>query len=105
MTDEQKQGMIEMGVKIAKDFGVPVVMLAFTWWLLTKAAMSLHETVLIPIVNSHTQFISQTSETLREIGKTQERQAETLHEIAQGQHEIRHDLGRMRTESGREQQQ
>lgn len=89
MTDEQKQGMIETAIKVAKDFGVPVVMLAVTVYLFREAAVSVHQTVLLPMVKSHTEFISSTQETLREIGRSQDKQAETMRELAEGQREIR----------------
>lgn len=88
MTDEQKQGMIETAIKVAKEFGLPVVMLGVTVYLFREAAVSVHQTVLLPMVQSHTEFISSTQETLREIGRSQDRQAETLHELAEGQREI-----------------
>lgn len=93
MTGEQKQGMIDTAIKVAKEFGLPVVMLAVTVYLFREAAMSLHNTVLVPVVQSHTRFIDSTQETLREIGKTQEKQADTLHEIAEGQRDLRRALG------------
>lgn len=92
MTDEQRAGMIETAIKVAKEFGLPVVMLAVTVWLFREAAVSLHTTVVVPVVQSHTRFIDSTQETLREISKTQDRQAETLHDIAEGQREIQRSL-------------
>jgi hypothetical protein len=44
--------------------------------------------VVVPIVESHTEYLQQTSATLRSLGETQVRQAETLQEIAAGQREI-----------------
>lgn len=93
MTDEQKQGMIETAIKVAKDFGLPVVMLAVTVYLFREAAISVHQTVLLPMVKSHTEFISSTQETLREIGRSQDKQAETMRELADGQRDIQRTLG------------
>lgn len=92
MTDEQRAGMIDTAMKVAKEFGLPVVMLAVTVWLFREAAVSLHHTVVVPVVQSHTRFIDSTQETLREISKTQEKQAETLHDIAEGQRDIQRTL-------------
>lgn len=92
MTGEQKQSMIETGIKVAKEFGLPVVMLAVTVYLFREAAVSVHQTVLLPMVKSHTEFISSTQETLREIGRSQDKQAETMREIAEGQRELRRCL-------------
>jgi hypothetical protein len=58
-------------------------------WFLRDAAVTLHGTVVVPIVKSHTEFLDSTRETLDEIGKTQMKQAETLQAIAQDQHEIK----------------
>lgn len=93
MTDEQKQGMIETAIKVAKEFGLPVVMLAVTVYLFREAAISVHQTVLLPMVKSHTEFISSTQETLREIGRSQDKQAETMRELADGQRDIQRTLG------------
>lgn len=82
--------MIEMAIRVAKEFGLPVVMLAVVTYLFREAAVTVHQTVLIPMVQSHTKFIDRAQETLDEISITQEKQAETLHELAEGQREIRH---------------
>lgn len=93
MTDEQRANMVEVAIRVAKEFGLPVVMLAFTVYLFREVAVTVHSTILLPIVESHTRFINTTQETLGEISRTQDRQAETLHEIAEGQREIQHALG------------
>jgi len=74
---------------VAERFGVPLVLLAVLIWFLRDAAVTLHGTVVVPIVKSHTEFLDSTRETLDEIGKTQFKQAETLQEIAAGQQEIK----------------
>jgi hypothetical protein len=76
----------------AQRFGVPVVVLAAILWMAREAATSVHHTILIPIVNSHTEFLETTRETLHEIGQTQTQQAETLRELAVGQRDIQHEL-------------
>ena len=80
---------MEAGLRIAERFGVPVVLLAVLVWFLRDAAVTLHGTVLVPIVQSHTEFLDSTRSTLDEIGNTQFKQAETLQEIAAGQREIK----------------
>jgi hypothetical protein len=94
MTDETKQSMIEAGIRIAERFGVPVVLLAVGIWMLREAAISLHTTVVEPVVKSHVAFLESTQETLHEIGKTQDQQAQTLQELATGQREIQQVLAR-----------
>ena len=79
----------ESAFRVAERFGVPVVILAVMIWFLRDAAVTIHGTVLVPIVKSHTEFLESTRETLDEIGKTQFQQAETLQEIAAGQQEIK----------------
>lgn len=89
MSDRQPLTTTEAALRVAERFGVPVVLLAVLLWLLRDAAVTLHGTVLVPIVQSHTEFLDSTRETLGEIGKTQLKQAETLQEIAESQHEIK----------------
>jgi len=80
---------VEAGFRVAERFGVPVLLLAVMVWFLRDAAVTLHGTVLVPIVKSHTEFLDSTRATLDEIGKTQFKQAETLDAIARDQHEIK----------------
>lgn len=94
MTDETKQSLVEMALRVAERFGVPVVLLAVGLWMLREAAISLHSTVVEPVVKSHVEFLESTQETLHEIGKTQDRQAQTLQELAAGQREIQQVLAR-----------
>ena len=89
MTDDLRKTMIDAALRIAERLGVPVVLLAVIMWCAREAAMSLSQTVLEPIVQSHVEFLDTTRETLKEIGHTQAQQAETLQEIAVGQNEIR----------------
>jgi len=74
--------------------GVPAGVLLLILWMFWRAMGTLHETVVIPIVESHTEYLQQTSATLRSLGETQGRQAKTLQEIATGQREIMSRLGR-----------
>ena len=89
MSDQAPLSFVEAGFRVAERFGVPLVLLAILVWFLRDAAVTLHGTVVLPIVKSHTEFLDSTRETLDEIGKTQFKQAETLQAIAQDQHEIR----------------
>lgn len=83
------ESFVEAAFRVAERFGVPLVLLAVLVWFLRDAAVTLHGTVVVPIVKSHTEFLDSTRETLDEIGKTQFKQAETLQEIAEGQREIK----------------
>jgi hypothetical protein len=86
MTSQQ---VTEGAIKIAERFGVPFLVLLAMLWMVREAATGLHQTVVVPIVKSHTEFLAGTRETLREISTTQSQQAEALREIAVGQLEIR----------------
>ena len=79
----------ETAFAIAERFGVPCVILAIFIWMAREAAVSVHETVVVPIVESHTEFLTSTRETLDTMCETQERQAETLDELASGQNELK----------------
>lgn len=90
MTDATKRTLFD----VAERFGVPVVILGAILWMAREAATSVHHTVIVPMVESHTQFLEATSETLHEIGKTQSQQAETLKELADSQKDIHSELMR-----------
>lgn len=83
------ESFVEAAFRVAERFGVPLVLLAIVIWFARDAAVTLHGTVVVPIVKSHTEFLDSTRETLDEIGKTQFKQAETLQAIAADQHEIK----------------
>lgn len=87
--DEFKQGVLDSMLRIAERFGVPVVLLGVLIWLGREAAISLHGTLVKPVVESHVQFLETTSETLREISTVQTQQASTLEELAHGQRELK----------------
>lgn len=92
---QQQADVGGMGMRIAREFGFPVVVLLIVLWCIREAAWSLHTTVLVPVVESHTLFIRSTSETLKSLGETQDKQAETLHEIAEGQRDIQRAVGKL----------
>jgi hypothetical protein len=94
MTDGMKRTIFD----VAERFGVPVVVLGAVLWMFREAATSVHHTLIVPIVESHTQFLETTSETLHEIGKTQNQQAETLKELADSQKEIHRELTRSKSQ-------
>jgi hypothetical protein len=94
VTDETRQSIIDAACRIAERFGVPVVILAAVLWMAREAATSVHQSIVVPMVSSHTEFLETTRETLHEIGKTQTQQAETLRELAIGQKDIQHELMR-----------
>jgi len=99
MTDETKQTIIDVSLRVAERFGVPVVILAAVLWMAREAATSVHSTVIVPMIESHAQFLESTSQTLHELGKTQDQQAETLREIAVGQRDIHNELMRQKKET------
>ncbi len=86
--DELRQGVLDSLLRIAERFGVPVVLLGVMIWLGREAAITLHGTLVKPVVESHVQFLETTSETLKEISAVQGQQAETLQELAHGQREL-----------------
>lgn len=77
---------------LLERFGVPVAILAVILWFTREAAVSLHATVLVPVVNSHTEFLEMTQETLLEIGRAQEKQAEAMKELCVGQQQLQHAI-------------
>jgi hypothetical protein len=96
MPDESKPASTyDFFLGIADRFGVPCLILAAMLWMIRDAGMALHVTVLQPIVQSHTKFLEVTQETLKEIGKAQDKQADTLQELANGQRDIQHAVSRL----------
>jgi hypothetical protein len=89
MTEKSPQTTSEIALRVAERFGVPVVLLVILLWMIREAATSLNGTVVVPIVQSHTEFLDATRETLTEISKTQTQQADTMKEIADGQKELK----------------
>jgi hypothetical protein len=87
-SDRPPQSVVEVALRVAERFGLPVVLLGIMLWLLRDAAVTLHGTVLVPIVQSHTEFLESTRDTLDEMSGTQRQQAETMRELAAGQREI-----------------
>jgi hypothetical protein len=77
------------------SIGIPAGVLLLILYMFWQASATLHETVVVPIVESHTEYLYQTSATLRSLGETQCRQAETLQEIAAGQRDIHEAISRM----------
>lgn len=90
---QRTSDMIDIGIRIAREFGFPILVMLVVLWCCREAAIAIHSTVLVPVVESHTMFIRSTSETLTSLGQTQDKQAETLSEIAAGQREIRQAIG------------
>ena len=80
--------VFDAALRAADRFGVPVVLLGVLIWLLRDAAVTLHSTVLVPIVTSHTEFLDSTRGTLEEMSTTQAQQAKTMQELAVGQQAI-----------------
>jgi len=96
MQDETKPASTyEFFLGIADRFGVPCLILAAVLWMIRDAGMALHTTLLQPVVKSHTQFLEATQETLKKIGETQDKQADTLQELATGQRDLQHAVSRI----------
>jgi hypothetical protein len=89
MSEKTPPTTVEVGIRVAERFGVPVVILAVLLWMIREAATSLNGTVVVPIVKSHTEFLDTTRETLTEISRTQNQQAMTMKEIAENQKELK----------------
>jgi hypothetical protein len=79
-------------IALIERFGVPVAILAVLLFFVREAAISLHATVLVPVVSSHADFLDSTQETLREIGRAQEQQSEAMKELCIGQKQLQHAI-------------
>ena len=88
-TEEFKTGAIDALLRIADRFGVPCVILAVVLFFGREMAITIHGTVVEPVVKGHVEFLETTSETLKEICQIQSQQARTLQELSHGQNELR----------------
>ena len=91
--------MVDRVIKIGERFGVPVMLLIVGAFFLREACVSIHSTLVVPIVQSHCDFLKSTSETLerssitlRQIEQTEATQAAILSEISDGQRAIQSAL-------------
>lgn len=84
--------MVDRVIKIGERFGVPVMLLVVFLFFAREACISIHGTLLVPIVKSHVEFLESTSQTLHEIDQTQQQQATILGEISLGQRAIQSAL-------------
>jgi len=83
------QAVADTAMKFAERFGVPVVILGAILWMTREAATVLHDSVVVPVVKGHTEFLESTQRTLGEISHTQRSHADTLKELSAVQVEIR----------------
>lgn len=91
---QRSRDLIDVAIRVAREFGFPCLVLSVVMYWGQLAAVALHQTVLVPVVDSHTTFLRTTSDTLSTLSRAQERQADTLEELAAGQRELQHAIGR-----------
>ena len=84
--------MVDRVIKIGERFGVPVMLLIVVLFFAREACVSVHSTLLVPIVEGHIEFLDATSLTLREIEQTQHQLYKILGEISLGQRAIQQAL-------------
>jgi hypothetical protein len=84
--------MVDRVIKIGERFGVPVMLLTALLFFAREVCVSVHETLLVPIVKGHIEFLDATSLTLREIEQTQHQLYNTLQEVSIGQRAIQQAL-------------
>ena len=84
--------MVERMIKVGERFGVPVMLLIALLFFAREMCVSIHATLLVPIVKSHCDFLESTSETLHEIDQTQQQATAILSEISMGQRAIQQEL-------------
>ena len=80
--------IVDITFRFIREFGFPTFVLIVIGYWVHNAAVSMHSTIVVPVVKSHTDFMEVTQETLKELGQTQEKQADTLQEICHSQREI-----------------
>ena len=100
MTQHTKD-RLELAIQFIKLVGVPTGILAVILWWIGAATDRLHDSVLVPTITAHTQFLKSTVETqerqataLEKLTDNRIQQTEILEEIASGQREILTHIGR-----------
>ncbi len=101
MTQRQAEILDAVG-KFSARVGVPACVLAAVLGMIWTASSTLHESVVVPVVTAHTEFIAATqktqerqAETLEAMASAREQQTQILHEIAEGQREIHKLIGEL----------
>lgn len=79
--EELKQGVIDSLIRVGERFGVPVVLLAVIIWLGREAAITLHGTLVTPVVESHVKFLEQMGKTQEEISAALSEQTRLLYAL------------------------
>ena len=82
-------------IRVGERFGVPVLHLAVLLWFLRDAAVTLHSSVVEPVVKGHIEFLETTQKTLEGIEETQKASQQTLQELAIGQRDLQHAVDRI----------
>ena len=80
--------MVDVGIKIAREFGFPVSIILIIVWLACRMSVALHDTVIVPIVGAHTRYLEATQKTLEAMRSTQEKQGISMERVVVTQHEI-----------------
>lgn len=73
----------ETMLRIAERFGVPVVLLAVFIWFAREATIAVHQTVVAPVVESHTRFIDTICEQSKAQTEAMEGQARAFRELSE----------------------
>jgi thiaminase len=73
----------EMFLRFGERFGIPVVLLAIFLWMGREAAISVHRTVVEPVVTSHTKFIDTICDEERAQTRAMEKQAQAFGDLCE----------------------
>jgi hypothetical protein len=87
MSDSNNKSLL---VVIGERLGVPFLITGILLFMAREGLTSVHRTVVLPFIESHTSFLESASKTLDRICAVQERQADVLDALTEGQSEIRH---------------
>ena len=77
----------ETMLRIAERFGVPVVLLAIFIWFAREATIAVHNTIVEPVVKSHTQFVDTICEQVKTQTDAMEEQAKAFRELSKAHDE------------------
>jgi hypothetical protein len=77
----------DLVLKAAERFGVPVVLLCVFLWMARETAIAVHQTIVAPVVTSHTKFIDTISEQSKQQTEAMQKQADAFHELAEAHEE------------------
>lgn len=98
-------GRVDVAFKAVREFGFPTVMLCLLMGGLWVVGGRVHDSVMVPLVSTHTEFMKATKETqsrqadaLEALTESRDAAVELLENIAASQDQIKDDIRAIRSQ-------